>query len=170
MFTPPFRKLSSAAFLDMRGHHISPLLAMSLLFVIALLLVFSPAACKAFWAHGRQESAPSRVGNNRGRRSRTGDAAFVAPGAPGTAGTADVNGMARDAKPRCAKRRSMEENERWIPVLFPTVVSTPAHVHVRARTTHDVVYLSLSAMRAKQQIRRWHRSVPDALQSPTSGA
>ncbi|CAM9605902.1 unnamed protein product [Scytosiphon promiscuus] len=99
----------------------SPSLPMSLFFVVVLLLVFSPAACEAFWAQGRQESARSRVGDDEGRRSRSGDTAFVAPGASVTAGAADAKGVARDATPRCKCAR------RAAPRTMPPLVQSSGH-------------------------------------------
>ncbi|CAM9320833.1 unnamed protein product [Ectocarpus fasciculatus] len=76
---------------------------MTVFLVVFLLLLFSPAACRAFVACGRQEPAHGDVGNNRGRRSRTSDtpaggAAFVAGGA--AAGTARCTGAALGGEPR----------------------------------------------------------------------
>lgn len=72
---------------------------MSLFFVVVVLLIFSPAACRAFLAHGRQEPVGNAgVGNSgsTGRRSRT-NPAFVAPG---TSAARGAEWVARDAKPR----------------------------------------------------------------------
>lgn len=74
-------------------------LPMSLFFVVVVLLIFSPSACRAFLAHGRQEPVGNAgVGNSsrRGRRSRT-NPAFVAQGTSTARGAESV---ARDAKPR----------------------------------------------------------------------
>lgn len=74
---------------------------MSLLFVLFLVLLFSPVACRAFIARGQQEPHARPVGNRRGRGSRTTDTAFVAGGAL-PVGTRGAGSTARGAKPRYA--------------------------------------------------------------------
>ncbi|CAM9965106.1 unnamed protein product [Ectocarpus sp. 12 AP-2014] len=77
---------------------------MSLFLVVFLLLALSPVACRAFVACGRQEPASHGdvVGNNRGRRSRTSDAAagFVVAGGAAAAGTTRCTTAAGGAEPR----------------------------------------------------------------------
>lgn len=102
-------------------------LPMSLFFVVVVLLIFSPAACRAFLAHGRQEPAGNAgVGNRcrRGGRSRT-NLAFVAPGTSTARGAESV---ARDAKPRYGCRQVHVVNKE-LRVCAPLSHALEYHKH-----------------------------------------
>ncbi|CAM9232529.1 unnamed protein product [Pylaiella littoralis] len=105
---------------------------MSLLFVVFVVLLLSPVACRAFVAQGQQEPMGNArvVVNNRGRGSRTTtDTAFVAGGAL-PVGARGAQSTARDAKSRGKRARRIAPR------------ATPPLVHSSGRRGENVAPLS----------------------------
>ncbi len=112
---------------------------MSLFFVVVLLLILSPAACRAFLAHGRQERAGRAVGGTSERGSGSGTA-FVAPST-----ARRTESTARDAKPRYAVQQE-------ICVGSDSNLAPKLADHITGRAYHVSIHV-----RGESQSKGWHR-------------